>query len=92
MRQRALPRRLAAWIAASLVMAGCSADPDRRAEASASTAVPVVVQTPRPASTLLPVPAIGRLERAEASSLGFRSGGGVARGDVGLGGVVGPGR
>ncbi|MCE2943949.1 MAG: efflux RND transporter periplasmic adaptor subunit [Lysobacteraceae bacterium] len=88
MRQRALPRRLAAWIAASLVMAGCSADPDRRAEASASTAVPVVVQTPRPASTLLPVPAIGRLERAEESTLGFLSGGVVDRIDVDIGDVV----
>ncbi|MFO0394299.1 MAG: efflux RND transporter periplasmic adaptor subunit [Lysobacteraceae bacterium] len=83
MRQRALPHRFATWIVAALVMAGCSADTDRRAEASAP--VTVVVQAPRPASTSLPVPAIGRLERAEESTLGFLSGGVIDRIDVDIG-------
>lgn len=88
MRLPAFLRRPAPWIAASLALAGCDADPTPRPDATSPEPVTVVVQAPHPASTSLPVPAIGRLERAEESTLGFLSGGMVDRIDVDIGDVV----
>jgi multidrug efflux system membrane fusion protein len=82
----ALPFRFAPWMAMALALVACA--DGGGVETPTEPAVTVVVAPPRPAATSLPVPAIGRLERTEESTLGFLAGGVVDRIEVDIGDVV----